>query len=313
MLARLVLLAATVPLLGCGINNNCGEFNPFGCAKGDEAGLNETSVGSTAASSGGTTTGSSGEAPTTAGETGMDSSSGPEETSNFSSSTATTQSEDETTSSSSSGDASTTMPEPECGDGVPAGDEACDDGNMDPLDGCHGCKIARIAFLTSTAYTGNLGGLDGADGHCQERANASTKVQDLESRTFRAWLSSDVTDPSVAGEYSPATRFDTGFVGHYVRMDGETVASGWGDLKDSTLSAAIDLDESGDLVDEDAWTNTLPDGTSASMSHCLYWATTVGSSGIGDPVAVDGAWSLSGDGESCSVKYHLYCFEDVSS
>ena len=74
-----------------------------------------------------------------------------------------------------------------CGNGMVEGDEECDDGNANDLDGCSSTCVleARLVFITSTLHDGNLGGVAGADQICNELASDAGLPG-----TYMAWLSS---------------------------------------------------------------------------------------------------------------------------
>ena len=202
---------------------------------------------------------------------------------------------------------------PACGDGTQNGEagEACDDKNQEDGDGCSGdCKaVERKVFVTSVAYNGNmksddkpeeLMGLALADARCQQLAQAAGLPG-----TFKAWLSTTDT--------SPSKRFDTRFAGLYrlTSADAAIVAKGWKGLTSGTLLHAIDADESGAMIQQNVWTNTLPDGTSASMEHCSSWTDNGdASTTIGKSSATDHSWTNSLPGQTCSGLNRLYCFED---
>lgn len=318
MFARILLLLAPVVSLGCGINNNCGPLNPFGCAKDSGAnmfGEDGSSAGETSGSSttsGSTVTPTSGE--TSSPETSSDTTTPVDPTTSEATatsmdvsttimeSTSTTDSMDTT---SSTGDASTsesTRPMPECGNGDLEGTEECDDGNLNPKDSCDDkCLIAkRKVFVTSVGYTGNLGGLDGADDICQMHADADgVKL----GGSFRAWLSTD--------EASPATQFaDSDFTGKYVRVDGVVVAEGWQELTSGVLMNPINKDEMNALANGKAvWTNTEIDGTALSDEDCANWGVGGISAVTGLSSVTDSKWTNSESPQLCSSFRRLYCIE----
>ena len=197
-----------------------------------------------------------------------------------------------------------------CGDGALDPPEECDDGNRIPGDGCDPtCTIERhTVFLTSTSFTGALPpiggrqrtGLDLADAHCQAAADSV----DLPG-TYRAWL-------SLEGE-GPLSRFafPADFPGHFVRIDGATIAEGWPDLLDSQLALPIAIDETGATRDNAlVWTNTEWDGSPILPDPCFGW--TSASSSVSAPRGRSGYggsfWSNAGDSD-CSIQAGLYCFQ----
>ena len=204
---------------------------------------------------------------------------------------------------------------PTCGDGThnPQAGEACDDANTQDGDGCTAdCKaIERFAFVSSAQYKGDftpmidnpgaLAGLELADARCQQLASAANLPGN-----YKAWLSTS--------DESPTTRFDTRYTGLYrLRSDGAPiVAMAWQGLTSGTLLHAIDADENGSNLQENVWTNTLPDGTKASDTHCSAWTvnddtTTI----VGKSSTTDATWTNLGAGQFCSDPRRLYCFEDL--
>ena len=209
---------------------------------------------------------------------------------------------------------------PACGDGTlnPLAGEVCDDTNNNDGDGCSAdCNsIERLVFVSSLQYEGDfipmtnnpdaLSGLALADLRCKQLATAATLPG-----TYKAWLST-TTD-------SPSTRFDTRFTGLYrlTSPGAPIIAIGWQGLSSSTLLHPIDADESGTSAQKNVWTNTLPDGTTASDLDCAAWTmlknamnmpltTTIGTS-----TAIDATWTNLADGQLCSDARRLYCFQDV--
>jgi len=198
--------------------------------------------------------------------------------------------------------------EARCGDGlVWDGMEACDDGNQVEADACNNlCVAPRRIFITSATFKGDFKpaigealGVGLGDAHCQELADAAGL-----GGTFLAWLSD--------GRMSPATRFDTAFMGSYQLVDGTAVVvAGWADLVDGTLAHAIDLDEQGNVAAGDnVWTNTAADGTAAGASVCVNWtsAKVIDKGTIGVSDATDMAWTSVTEAP-CSGNARLYCVE----
>lgn len=201
---------------------------------------------------------------------------------------------------------------PTCGDGTvnPLAGEACDDSNTEDGDGCSAdCSaIERRVFATSTLFFGDLNydkdidvltGIPLADARCTALALAAGL-----SGTYKAWLSD--------GDFSPESRFDTSFSGLY-RLPSAgfpVIATGWQDLIDGTLAHAIDADEMGTAILGNVWTNTLPDGTSASANDCDGWKSNGNlKSFYGQSSAIDATWT-NFDEVACSFSVRLYCFED---
>jgi hypothetical protein len=168
------------------------------------------------------------------------------------------------------------------------------------------CQPGRRVFITSGADDGNLGGLDGGDLFCQTLANAAN----LEG-TYRMWLS-DATG-------SPSTRFDQSSVPYY-RLDGVMVASSYADLIDGSLSAPINVSDTGVTVASNVpFTGTLTDGTAFApafpgSSNCSGWtsASSAQHAMAGQSEGADGTWtqsSNSGAPRQCNVLHRFYCFE----
>lgn len=311
MLARIPLLLAHFALLGCGINNNCGKFNPFGCAKGDESGGVEvtsmvsetTSTTPTSTSNVATTTTD----PSTGSTVPVDPTTSTMATSPT---TVDTTMSDTTTTESSTLDTTDSMTEttsttaPGCGDGTVDDGEECDDGNKTPDDGCDNECVAvhRLVFISSALYKGDLGGLEGADNKCRDLAKAI-----YPTKTFKAWLST--------GTESAANRIGSGFTGLYVlSKDDIKVANGWAGLTEKELLHAINVDEKGTIIGapqagEAVWTNTAADGEAGTVD-CMEWTSLAigpkGKTGISSETMA--TWTSNAD-LSCGASGHLYCFE----
>ena len=188
-----------------------------------------------------------------------------------------------------------------------AGDEECDDGNVDEDDACNAaCKRERIVFATSMLFKPDaIGGLALADGLCRQLAEKAG----LENFAgFSAWLSdskTDAIDRVFPGE------------GRYVRPDGVVVATSLEALLQGPLLAPIEIDEHGELATGSAWTGTRPDGTRVpGTTFCEDWTVTdlFDESGwYGILPATDVEWTLETDPElvpsRCIGQFHLYCFE----
>lgn len=309
MLARLPLLLAHFAVLGCGINNNCGKYNPFGCAKGDESG--EVEVTSVASETTGTTPASTSTgSTTTVGESSTGTTTPVEPTTSTSTTSSTTIEtatlDTTTTDSSMTGDTTDSTAETNsttegsCGNGVVDDMEECDDGNAVEDDGCNLCiAVHRKVFVSSTVHNGNLGGLLGADGICKQLASSAGLVG-----TFRAWLST--------GNMSAADRIGPVFTGFYELTDGTKVAVGLEGLTINPLENAINKNEKGVLVAEaTAWTNTNSDGT-PSEEDCNSWLWSgifLHGTTIGSIVATNSNWTKQTTNQTCSSDRHLYCFE----
>ena len=203
---------------------------------------------------------------------------------------------------------------PTCGDDTlnTLAGEACDDGNKSDGDGCSAdCNaLERLVFTTSAVYYGDmdkqdnnpdaLAGLPLADLRCQTLAQAASLPG-----TYKAWLSTS--------DQSPSTRFDTSFNGLYrlPTKDFPIVAEGWQALTSESLQHPIDVSETGASVKGNVWTNTLPDGTTASDLHCAAWtASDDTTTTIGKSSATDNTWTNLLPIGLCSGVIRLYCFQD---
>ncbi|MGB1275776.1 MAG: DUF4215 domain-containing protein, partial [Nannocystaceae bacterium] len=223
-----------------------------------------------------------------------------------------------------------------CGDGlIEQGVEACDDANDDDSDAClTNCELAvcgdgvvqagveecdgqincnesctrdRFVFATNDVRQGSikemmspLSGVEVADSICRTRANAAGLKGDSD---FLAWLSDDETSPAKRFFHSP---------GRYVLPDGTVVANSWDDLTDGELQHPIDMTETEDSPEQNnAWTNTNPDGTRASNDSCDNWTSKEidSKSLIGGTTKVDSEWTNRVLPVSCGHLAHLYCFE----
>ena len=195
-----------------------------------------------------------------------------------------------------------------CQDGHVDGlsDEECDDAGISLDAECAvDCKfIRRTVFVTSNSFLGNLNGFSSGTEVCQSSA-ASAGL--LNPGDFKAWLSYGVGS-------SPSDTMQLEYRGYYVRLDGEVIAQGWGDLVDGKINNPITINELG-LVSsaQYAWTATSSGGTPVSYD-CLDFSTndnvTVGR--VGEVAAVNGSWSDSTSNLECSNAAAIYCFEDPS-
>jgi cysteine-rich repeat protein len=197
---------------------------------------------------------------------------------------------------------------PQCGDGVPEGGEQCDDGNLNELDGClSDCSFsARRVFVTSKLFNGSMGGLDGADIKCQGLADDARLGAE-----FRAWLS--------AGMETPLNRMKPG-QGRYVLIDGTVIAHDWAGLLGGDLMHAIDQTEYGQApptavgacLTTAVFTNSRPDGTiGAPADDCMQWTSESPfmPSHFGDSKAANKAWSHACNMPSCASEAPIYCVQ----
>ena len=237
----------------------------------------------------GTSTGSSTTADTSTGSSGT---------------TADTSTTDDTTAdatgaSTDAGSSSTGPVLPVCGNGVVEADEACDDGNATPGDGCQECATDSVVFITSEVYQGfALGGLYGADQRCRSLA-AKAGLQ--RSLTFKAWLS---TATMPAADRLIHSR------GRYVLVNGLVVAQNWDALTSGVLENPIMVDESSQTRDDAVWTGTLVSGQPALGSEfCKGWdddSAVFELGGVGLSAKTDANWSFFEHG-GCPSELRLYC------
>jgi len=200
------------------------------------------------------------------------------------------------------GSSSTGPVEPNCGNGAVEDGETCDDGNVDPDDGCKECARDSIIFISSETYQGyNLGGLYGADQRCRSLA---AKAGLLRPETFRAWLSTPTM--SAADRLSHSR-------GRYTLVNGLVIANDWASLTSGSLLNTITADENSQSQDTRVWTGTLADGQPAVGSEfCGDWDDDSGLllfGGAGRSLAADSGWSFF-DQSECGSQYRLYCFEN---
>jgi hypothetical protein len=156
-------------------------------------------------------------------------------------------------------------------------------------------RDGTLVFATSIRYSAGLGGLSGADSLCMDHAAAGGHAGQ-----FRAWLST--MNLPVTTRLVPSN-------GPYIRTDGVEIAANWDDLLDATLTAPLNLDETGLMVGGDVWTGTLATGQAYLAADCDGF--TNGASGAaqcGASTATSGAWTEN-IVPACSNLLRLYCFE----
>lgn len=208
-------------------------------------------------------------------------------------------------------DASTGEPMAECGNGVleafgPVPEE-CDDGNLDPLDGCSDtCALDRGVFVTSVLYqAGAIESLKLADALCFNRADDQGLPDALK---YRAWLSDSTTDAR--------DRFKRGR-GRLVMVNGLVLASSWSALLAGELEFPFEVTEKSETYHGGVWTGTRPDGTAVPGSeHCDDWSSDsflkTGHYGYSDRTTPE--WTLADDFDQpspCTSDYALYCLQSL--
>jgi len=177
---------------------------------------------------------------------------------------------------------------------LPAGDPPS------PALACGAGGPCRV-FLSSTLHGGNLGGLRGADAICQGLAEDAHLPG-----TYKAWLSDSTSSPD--SRFVPST-------GPYQLVTGTTIAGNFTDLTDGTLTAPINVTETGGGIGASTgtWTHTLIDGTPGGFGNvnCGNWTigvATGGAGNVGVATSNDPDWTGAGL-NFCNVPNHLYCFE----
>ena len=207
--------------------------------------------------------------------------------------------------------ASTGEPTAVCGNGVlealgPVPEE-CDDGNLDPDDGCNeACALDRRVFVTSRLYKGaDLESLYLADAQCANRADDAGWPDPL---SYRAWLSDSTTDAR--------DRLERGR-GRLVLMNGLVFATSWPALLAGQLEFPLEVTEKMETYHGGVWTGTRPDGTAVPGSeHCDDWSNSSplrkGYYGYSDRTTAE--WIMADDADqpsSCPASYAIYCFQSL--
>ncbi len=170
------------------------------------------------------------------------------------------------------------------------------------------CRDApHLVFVTSQTYNGDvLGGtvepFRGDDFKCNELASAAGLPG-----IYKAW----VVDNSATGKQIVALRFFRSS-GPYVLVDGTIVAVDWDDLTDGSLLAPINVNEKGEIVSVEVWSNVATDGTvlgNASADGCSSWLsnlpTDTGRTGLSTETGP--SWT-NHSSDTCEQPKALYCF-----
>jgi cysteine-rich repeat protein len=242
------------------------------------------------------------------------SSEGSAETADGSGTTGTSTGTTDSTSTADSTDSTggtTQGPIAECGNGVldAFGDvpEECDDGNLDPDDGCsETCALDRRVFVTSVQYqAGALESLYIANALCANRADDQGWPDPLK---YRAWLSDSTTDAR--------DRFDRGR-GRLVMVNGLVLAASWSALLAGELENPFEVTEKSETYHGGVWTGTRPDGTAVpGAEHCDDWSSDsflkAGHYGYSDRTTPEWTLSASNDNPSgCPASYSIYCLQSL--
>jgi len=206
---------------------------------------------------------------------------------------------------------STGEPIAACGNGVlealGAVPEECDDGNLDPEDGCdQTCALDRRVFVTSIKYKASeLQSLYLADALCVNRADDQGWADPLK---YRAWLSDSTTDAR--------DRFKRGR-GRLVMVNGLVLASSWSALLAGALQNPLEVTEKSETYHYGVWTGTRPDGTAVpGAQHCDDWASSSilksGHYGYSDRTTPEWTQSELWDNPSpCNSNYAIYCIQSL--
>lgn len=185
--------------------------------------------------------------------------------------------------------------------------EECDDGNLDPEDGCgETCALDRRVFVTSSLYTGgDFKTLKTADALCANLADDQGWPDGLK---YRAWLSNSTTDAR--------DRFVRGR-GRLVLVNGLVLAASWSALLAGQLENPLEVTEKSETYHGGVWTGTRADGTAVpNAEHCEDWATESvlprGYYGYSDRATKE--WSFAEDSDQpspCNSDYAIYCFQSL--
>jgi hypothetical protein len=159
-------------------------------------------------------------------------------------------------------------------------------------------------FLTSQTYQGNMDGvikgLTGADTLCQASAN-SARLEGI----WKAWLS-DGTDVV----YHRLNNSTLPYVNNV-----HVIANNWNDLTDGSIQNPIIYDENGIMHPTSSqdptgvWTGTQANGEKTYW-NCGNWTDPNGG-GLGETGTItetNSHWTVS-NSTNCSIRNHLYCFE----
>jgi hypothetical protein len=161
----------------------------------------------------------------------------------------------------------------------------------------------KRVFVTNTSHRGDMGGLRGADSICQAQAtNAGL------GGTWRAWLS-DSAFGSAGNRLTHSTV-------PYKTLDGTQIANDWSDLTDGSITAAINVNSSGNKVTTNTWTGTESTGESTAENQCQNWSYDGGGSDFGGAVGgtaqTDTNWTKY-QSAACSTQLPIYCIEQEAT
>lgn len=211
---------------------------------------------------------------------------------------------------------------PICGDGFTSGDEECDDGNQINGDDCSiDCKLNRIIFVSSLHFTGKLDcpkenidcpieikligdskGLEQGDLQCQKMAD------DVGFKgKFKAWLSSDSSEPSKWKMDPWQWEEDFSYKGVFALPDKTIVAYSWSNLLGGIIETPINMNEYFVTYSGPIWTGTDMDG-SVSLSNCDNWNFQNNSEGVVGLSSSTQNWTQNGQ-ENCNKAFPIYCVQ----
>jgi hypothetical protein len=161
------------------------------------------------------------------------------------------------------------------------------------------CSDVRIAFVSSQTFAtaGAIMSVANGDAQCASMAAAAGIPG-----TFKAWLGSSTTSPSVSFT-TPAVR--------YILVDGTKIADNSADLFDSSIDAVLNRTET-NVVQAGAlvWTGTNSNGT-AAVNHCVNWSSSMSADlGVqGNSANIDGNWAAQVNSACNGAGGRIYCFE----
>lgn len=180
-----------------------------------------------------------------------------------------------------------------CGDLRVASYEECDD----ETDDCENCILSRKIFVTSLEVDGLF--VSSFKTKCYDDAFDAGLYRGLD---WTPWISYNNKDAKTLEFQSPFK---------YERIDGILVANSFQQLIDGDIENPINIDQNGDLIDEErVWTGTNELGKYSGF-NCLEWTDNneriLGTYGWTNHI--DYRWS-SADEANCIEKLHVYCIED---
>jgi cysteine-rich repeat protein len=291
-----MMLFAVIP--ACGSRRVADYLEDLENCSVTSSGTSETGTTQSSGSSGDTSSSGSSTGTMTEGSETTDTSSGTTDATGTTTGTETT-------------DSSTGEPAAVCGNGVLEAfgpePEECDDGNLDPDDGCsETCALDRRVFVTSVLYNGaDIESLNIANALCANRADDQGWPEALK---YRAWLSDSTMDAR--------DRFKQGR-GRLVMANGLVFAKSWTALLAGQLENPLMVTEKSETYQGGVWTGTRPDGTAVpGAEHCDDWSSSSvlkkGYYGYSDRMTAE--WTMAegfDQPSSCPSDYALYCFQSL--